>query len=275
MQPLKINIDDVPTFTEPVVIIPVSDLHLGSIAHDSEVWNRVKKVIKETPKCYWFGMGDYGEFIPVKDLRFDGNTISKELKNRVGEILTANINLVIEEFKEIKDKCLFLLSGNHDDKYRKHIGIDILKIIADRIGLNQNYFPYESIASIFFGARSRYSLKMYVSHGWGGGLHKGAKLNRVANVAKNFDADIIIAGHSHDMLAAPDIVLRANSTGTIINEHIRWLIRVSGFRKSRSCVSSYEEYAGYPPNVTGTVAINIYRKDSKTNRLRTTINFIV
>ena len=274
MRAFRVTIDEEPTNTDPIFIVPVSDTHFGTIAHDRETWLRVKKFILENDRCYWFGLGDYADFIPPKDKRFDARILSPRLRKRTGDIITASIEEVVEEFRPIKNKLLFLISGNHDDKYRKQVGVDIVKLIAERLDIKQDCFPYEALVKIFFGSKGRFSLRMYASHGFGGGLHKGAKINRAAHVAQNFEADIIVAGHSHDMVVAPSAFLRTNSKGTSVVESIRWLVRVSGFRKSRSPVSDYEEFSGMPPNVTGTVAIEVYRGNDNGNSLRTNIRFL-
>jgi len=260
MDCFQIRIPETPTTTKPITIVPVSDTHFGSIAHDHQSWERVKTFIKETPSCYWICLGDMGEFIPPGDRRYDGKLLNRYLKNRAGDIITATIDLIVEEFSPIKDKLLLMLSGNHDDKYRKTVGVDIVAIIAERLGIKQNSYPYEALVKLFFGKKSRFSASLYLSHGFGGGLYKGNKLNRLSLMSKNFDADIYIAGHAHDMMAAPERVVSLNLNGTSLIEKTRWLIRIAGFRKSRSDASDYEEKAGYPPNVTGTVAIEFFRR---------------
>jgi len=151
-----------------------------------------------------------------------------------------------------------IVSGNHDDRIFKRVGIDPIKLFCEKEDI-----PYHTngiIISLKLGKLPNrtqiqpYSYNVFVTHTTGGGRTIGAKINKVhrlQNVVQN--ADIYLGGHSHDLSGTK--VKRI----TIDMAHQRLISQVKGFA---NC-GSYMEYVGYPakmnlePTATGAVRVRL------------------
>ena len=78
---MKRSIINIPSKSDDVInIIPIFDLHILHPTFDRTLYSKVIDFIKNTPNTYWFGGGDYGEYINIKDKRFDPSQCYPDLR---------------------------------------------------------------------------------------------------------------------------------------------------------------------------------------------------
>jgi len=112
----------------------LGDVHIGSANFARPEFVKSVNMIKESGG-YWIGMGDYVDCITTRDPRFNPFEIAQEFGVRdLANLPMAQANEFMKLIEPIKDKCLGLISGNHEDKYRQHNGTDITDYICQTIG---------------------------------------------------------------------------------------------------------------------------------------------
>lgn len=193
-------------------IYAIGDEHGGTKHHiDHELARTIKKV-KDDPNAYFIGMGDKCEFITPSDKRWDGGSISDWV--HPDNIGVDQSNWYCDLFTPIASKCIGLLEGNHEDSIKRQSHIDVHSNICKALGVDD--LSYACFIKFNFRRKSSkesHSLTGYFTHGAGGAITPGAKLQRLARLMDGFDADIVAQGHMHDLLvySKPYLTLDANN----------------------------------------------------------------
>ena len=137
----------------------------------------------------------------------NGDILDYASRSSIGDIETRQFNIMgqiqkgVELFSPIKDKIIAITSGNHENRSYKKEGIDISRLIAAQMGLEDRYSPTSAFIFLRFGTESHHKRPMcytiYMLHGSGSGRREGAKAIRLADMASICDADIFIHSHTH------------------------------------------------------------------------------
>lgn len=189
--------------SDVVNIIPLGDIHLGNINCDEGALRQLINYIAQKEETYWIGMGDYIDAITYSDTRFDPKTVScKYLKGGdIDKIIQLQIDDLTKLFYPIKEKCLGLLRGNHEEAIRKHYHYDVIYEIAKNLDLKRDLLLYDTaiMRLNFKREKSKQSTDydIFLSHGNMGGRTYGYKSNRIQELHKFFLADIYLVAHSH------------------------------------------------------------------------------
>jgi predicted phosphodiesterase len=157
--------------------------------------------VKNTPNAYCIMNGDIMDNATRTSI---GDVYTQEF-NPMGQLAKA-----VELFTPIKDKILCVTHGNHENRTYKKEGINISRLIANQLGLEDRYTPTSAVLFIRLGENSRglpesngsgnrrrICYTLYVLHGSGGGRKEGAKAIRLADMASIVDTDIYIHSHTH------------------------------------------------------------------------------
>ena len=171
-----------------------ADLHIGDkFCNEVEIKERIKYV-KETPNAYAILNGD-----------IINNATKTSVSDCYAEMLTPTQQMTrfVELFEPIKDKILCITSGNHENRTYNKEGIDITRLCARELGIEDRYSKSGAVVFLRLGTQSprfhnrRVCYIIYCTHGTGGGRKEGAKAIRLADMASIVDADIYIHGHTH------------------------------------------------------------------------------
>lgn len=247
-------------------ILPLSDIHLGSAGCDISKLQETINYILASPNRYWIGIGDYLDCINITDHRFDPYSIDPRYNiPMLSRLIKTQTDDLISFLTPIKEKCLGLLTGNHEETIRLRYHHDVLYEICERWDMRGCNIGYDGFIRLRFirnkstnSPPASHVFVIYASHGFGGSRTSGPKVNRLEGVAHSFDADIIILAHEHKKVIAPPIIkLGLNERGDLIQK--KQIAVMSGsFKKSYvQNATSYEEKAGYPPSDLGTVKIMV------------------
>ena len=101
------------SFEKPITIYPISDVHLGSLEHNSEEWEKfVNQIFPEDVKKY------YTSFVSIYDREVNRNTLKKVVKSgfpkkkkalkKLTNSLKETIGLLDEYLKYVLDNILWL-----------------------------------------------------------------------------------------------------------------------------------------------------------------------
>lgn len=178
-----------------------ADEHIGDEGCDLKRLLARIEYVKNTPTAYCI---------------LNGDIIDNATKTSIGDTYTQVFNPMeqleraVEIFAPIRDKCLCITHGNHENRTYKSEGINLSYLLAKQLGLECRYTPTSAVLFIRLGAYSNGTKESngsgkirkicytgYVLHGSGGGRKEGSKANRLAEMASIIDADFYIHSHTH------------------------------------------------------------------------------
>jgi hypothetical protein len=241
-------------------IIPLGDIHLGNIGCDIEKLKKQINYIKEKENCYWIGMGDYVDCINYTDKRFDPTTIAKPFVNNLANCVPLQIEELMKTLNPIKNKCLGLHRGNHEEKIRLKYHHDLIYEMRKLWDFNVPDLEDSAITRLRFvydkeDYTNMYSFDIFSTHGNVGGRKGGAKVNRLEDLIGYVDANVYLMAHSHIKLTFSRGVIYVDKNLNM--KYKKRILAVTGCYMNGYIEngSNYVEKWNYPPTSTGSVKI--------------------
>ena len=186
-------------------LYPLGDFHFGSRQCNVEFIKQVVNEIKDNPNAYWTGMGDFMEnaIIGSKSDVYMQTLPPKEQMEFIVDLLTP-----------IKDKGLFLIGGNHEQRTHRLVGLIPEQYIGLQLGVP--YKGFSCIANFQLKSKTPNTFMCYFHHNYGGGYTKGGKVNRAEGLRRIVPtADAIFSGHFHITSRIPTVWYDAGRTQVI------------------------------------------------------------
>jgi len=232
-----------------IEIIPTGDWHLGSVNCNRRKLKEYLEYIRITPNCYLIGMGDLVDCILPKDKRYDASGDFRNLDELKQETL--------ELLKPIRDKIIVLLTGNHEIKLQKEGYGDPIKWLCSELKV-----PYGGF-SCFIKIHAipdthRKSLIIFAHHGFFSGRKRGSKINNIEDLSAYWDADIFLAGHSHDIFSSRKVKIGWAGSRDLLFINTGSFVETASWR-----TSNYSEIHGFPPQRLGVVKVKWYPRTGR------------
>lgn len=264
-----------PSRHDALTIVPIGDVHIGAAACDEDLLRRVVQRVADDPTCFWLGMGDYCEFIPVHDhKRFNSATLSPWiLTGHLGDLARAQVKRFLDIVRPIAPKCLALLAGNHETFIHQHFERDVYSEIVTGIkeeaGWKDDYplaLGYNGWLILrFYRAKdlidkkssSVSTIRLRLHHGFTGGKLAGAKALDMQRWLWSHDCDLLLFGHSHHTGIQPEGVEMVDAAGNV-RIQVRKGAHTGTFLRSFNVgAASYSEVKGYMPLPISGVEIHL------------------
>lgn len=257
MKSIKVTLGNV----KQISIDTFSDWHIGDKNCDLEM---IKELIERV-------RGEETSYVIL-----NGDLMNIATKNSVSDIYNESLTpmeqleICVELLKPIKDRILLITEGNHERRIAKESGINLTKLLAIQLGLEDRYSPSSALLFLRLGELGRKATgkdckrqvcyTIYVTHGTRGGRSGGSKINALLQMASIIDADIYI--HSHTHLGA---VIRENFFRTDVrNSTIAQVEKLFINTSSALDYGGYGEIGEYKPTSKVTPTL-ILRGDKKTS----------
>ena len=244
-------------------LYPIGDIHLGAAACDVDALRKTLSEIEQDDSALWVGMGDFAECINLQDKRFDVKSVDPKYLPRLDDIANACFEDLAEMFAPIRDKCIGLLVGNHEETLRLKHSQDVHGALCLRLGLkNLGYdslIRWKFVRQVSGGKAPATNLTIFASHGTIAGRRDGAKLNRIEDLNRNFDADMYLVGHGHSQLVGRSVQLTVPESGKLkMKERLRLSLMTGCWRKSyEEGTRDYSEKSHFAPPVIGCPVVTI------------------
>jgi hypothetical protein len=175
-------------------LYPLGDFHVGSPQCNESFIKKVIEEIRDNPQARWVGMGDLME-----------NAIIGSKSDVYKQILPPKEQLeyIVELLSPIKDKGLFLIAGNHEQRTMRVVGLMPEQYVSIQLGIP--YMGYSCLAVFQLVEAERPNTFMcYFHHNYGGGYSKGGKVNRSIQLRSIVPtADATFSGHFHVTARTP------------------------------------------------------------------------
>lgn len=265
-------------------IVPIGDVHIGAAACDENAFRATVKRVADDDKCYWIGMGDACDFINVSDPRFSAQNIAPWLTvSKLADIVTAQKEHYLDIVRPIAHKCLAMVSGNHEHtilrKYERNIHLELVAGIKEMGKMKQEQKlgidTYGWLRLAFHrgpvdNPNPVSILDFNLHHGFVGGKLAGAKALNMQRWLWTHDCDVVIFGHSHNIMAQPEAVETLNRGDKIVMKTRKGCFGGSFLRTTgNDDGSTYSERKGYFPLPSGGCEIVLQpRAKNKLLRIR-------
>lgn len=232
---------ELPRFRGKITIAPIFDVHYGHHAHRHEKFLAYLRWIAETPNVYAILGGDLMEM--ALD---DGRGMTYDQSGNPQTQFDEMVRLLAP----IAHKILGATTGNHEERVYKKTGIDIMRLLCERLEI-----PYFSGPFFMSVMANTYKWNFYVQHGRGNSQTKGGKMN-MANRPKRFTGLIhfFVSGHVHDLLAEPETIIIEDPINCRLNYVTQWTVVCPSFL---GWEDTYAYRAGYSPPAKGGVSMEL------------------
>lgn len=180
-------------------IIPFADLHLGDKNCNLSYVKSVIELYKNNDDVLFI---------------LNGDLMNNATRTSVSDIYSSTmspmeqLDVLLKLFKPVKDKIIAIIGGNHERRTYKEDGIDISRIFARELGLEDRYAEDGALIFLRLGETNQKETKnsnkyrqvcytIYATHGSGGGRSAGSKINALEQLSGIVDADVYIHSHTH------------------------------------------------------------------------------
>lgn len=239
---------NLPKELDSLELIPLADLHYGDPLCDIELLKERIDYIKSKDNVYCILNGD-----------LINNATKNSISDVYSEIKTPQQQLeeLCSLFEPIKDKIIGVVPGNHEMRTYKMDGIDLTKIFCFNLGIADKYAGEAALIFLRLGdTGAKYRNRparyvIYATHGAGGGIKEGTKINKLAEMASIIDADIYIHSHTHLPAIIKQGFYRIN-TSTDSYQIVNKLFINTGANLN---YGGYGEVAGFKPSSKDTPKI--------------------
>lgn len=179
---------------EEVLLYAIGDLHIGAETVDIDVVKNYIRELAQEENAYFVFLGDLIDNAIIDSV---GN-VYKETESPHDALLN-----VVHILDMLRGRVLGIVSGNHEDRTTKKVGVDLLGLIAEERGIPYSSSILALIVAVNEGKARQSSLRrtcynVVVGHGYGGGRTPGGKVNMASKLMEVItNADIYITGHTH------------------------------------------------------------------------------
>ncbi len=220
-------------------------------------------------------MGDYCEFVNMKDKRFDPGVLASWMTvSGLKDLAKSQIDRFIEIVKPIAPRCLALGCGNHESQLHKYSERDVYSEIMTHVkeagGFKPEYqlgFGYSgwlqlrfTMSGVAHGKDANSNSATFVfnlHHGFVGGKLAGAKALEMQRWLWTHNADVVIFGHSHNTAIMPEAVESVDRNGNVLLQKRRGCFAGTFLRNNIAGATTYSEMRGYMPLPLGGVEITM------------------
>ena len=229
---------------EKIVLMPLSDLHIGSNFNE-DLFLKYRKWVLSQKNAYVLLNGDIVEMV-TKDSVGD---IFESLRPKEQKKLAVKF---LEPLAK-EGRLLAYVDGNHEHRLSKNTDIFVGEEICERLGVPSIYDPNGVYIFLTMGyeakhnKNTRITYTIYMRHGHGGGRTKGAKANNLEKMSNKIFADIFISSHVHEQMNFPDVFTVPDPIHKKLNYIDSWFVSSGSFLNW----SGYAIRGGYNPTKLG------------------------
>lgn len=237
---MKIIKVDLPEKYKEVKIIPLSDFHIGDSLCNIEAIKKVLEEVKDSDNTFIILNGD-----------LINNGVKNSVSNVYDEKLTPMEQIVklCDLLEPVKDKILVIHPGNHEARTYKEDGIDITRIVARQLKIEDRFSDTWWYLYLTFGHGEKGRPVMYTItgvHGYGGGKKSGGKINNLVEMSDKVVADIYVMGHTHTPIMTRNTIYIPDYQHRTLVKKDKYYIMTNSFLE----YGGYGEILGFTPGTT-------------------------
>lgn len=258
MKIVKVNLNEErKKIINNITIIPIADVHIGDKGSNIKLFEETLKRIKDEPDTYTIINGDLCN-MALKNSKSD---VYEDSLSPMEQVLK-----IVSYLEPIKDKILLISSGNHEDRTQRETNIDVMRLIARELGIEDRYANSWWYLYLSFGKTSRKQSPITYGitgmHGYGGGRKSGGKINRLEDMSQVVIADLYLMSHTHKPISTKGCIYIPYYQSKVLSKQEMHYLMTNSFLESDD---GYAEKMGFPPSNTGITMAQLNGKEKKIN----------
>ena len=221
-----------------IKLLCLSDFHIGDKLCNLKLIKQVLGEIKESPNTF---------------VILNGDLVNNATKTSVSDIYSEQlspmeqITKLCELLYEIKDRILVIHPGNHENRTYKNDGIDIIRLVARQLGIEDRFSDGWWYLYLTLGMGSKGRPIMYTLtgiHGYGGGRKNGGKINNLVEMSDKVIADVYIMGHTHTPIMTRNTIFVPDYQHKSLVQKDKYYLMTNSFLE----YGGYGEQYGFTPS---------------------------
>lgn len=237
---MKIIKVDLSNKYKEIKLYPISDLHIGDANCNIDAIKKVIEEIKQSDNTFTI---------------LNGDLINNATKNSISDVYSEKLTpmeqiiRLIDLLEPIKDRILVIHPGNHEARTYKEDGIDITRIVARQLGIEDRFSETWWYLYLTLGKGDKGRPVMYTItgvHGYGGGKKNGGKINNLVEMSDKVIADIYIMGHTHTPIMTRNTIYVPDYQHRTLVKKDKYYLMTNSFLN----YGGYGELYGFTPSTT-------------------------
>ena len=233
---------DLPTTLETVELLVLADYHYADPHSNHDAIKRDIAYVAEHENAYCVLAGDLMNC-----------AIKSSVSDTYGDTLSPMDELSVcqDLLAPISHKIVGIVGGNHEARHYKTNGVDMTRILARQIGVEDKYSPDTALVFLRFGRDNKSNghhrpilYTIYLTHGTGGGRKEGGKIQRLVDLSNIVDADVYICGHTHAPASIKTMFARPSAANSAITYCTKLFINSA----AKLDYGGYGDIGGFRPN---------------------------
>lgn len=242
MKVIKVNLNNErKRIIKDITILPIADVHIGDRLANLKLFKEVLERIKKEPNTYTIINGDLCN-MALKNSKSD---VYSDSLSPMEQVIT-----MVNYLKPIKNKILVIGTGNHEDRTKKETNIDVMRLIARELGIEERYADSWWYLYLTFGQDNKKRPITYGItgiHGYGGGRKSGGKINRLEDMTQVVIADLYLMSHTHKPISTKNCIYIPYYQSKVLSKQEMYYLMTNSFLESDN---GYAEKMGFPPSNT-------------------------
>lgn len=223
-----------------IKLLCLSDFHIGDELCNLKLIKDVLNDIKNSPNTFVILNGDLMD-----------NAISSSVGDTYNASMTPTqqILYLCDLLEPIKNQILCISSGNHEHRTKKESGIDLMRITAKQLGIEDRYSEGWWYLYLSLGMGNKHRPILYTIsgiHGYSGGRKYGGKINALVEMSDKVIADIYVMGHTHTPIMTRNSIYVPDYQHRSLVKKDKYYLMTNSFLE----YGGYGERYGYTPSTT-------------------------
>lgn len=239
-------------YDEPLFIHTLGDFHFGSKNFCESAWdywaNRWQAKFEKDTNQWAIGVGDffnsYRKTNQRKIAMLDADDVTEDLQQKGYDTVEA----LYKKSEFLKGNTLVMVNGNHDF-YMPEYGATMDELYARKLKAPFGGGFTALHLTLQFGRKWAPTLKIVILHGRSASsIYLGSNLNELERKAREWGADIVVAGHAHQLVSGKGVTMDFDAEDVYDKPFV--IQRTGSFyRNYKPGSTNYATKAGYKPSV--------------------------
>ena len=223
-----------------IKVLALSDFHIGDNLCNLKLIRQVLDEVKQSDNTF---------------IILNGDLMNNSIKNSVSSIydetyspMEALVKLC-DLLEPVKDRILVIHPGNHEWRSYKEDGVDIIRLVARQLGIEDRYSEGWWYLYLTLGMSNKQRPIMYTItgiHGYGGGRKNGGKINNLVEMSDKVIADVYVMGHVHTPIMTRNTIFMPDYQHRCLVQKDKYYLMTNSFLE----YGGYGEQFGFTPSTT-------------------------
>ena len=221
-----------------IKVLALSDFHIGDSLCNLKLIRQVLDEVKKSNNTF---------------IILNGDLMNNSIKNSVSSIYDEELSpmqaivKLCDLLEPVKDRILVIHPGNHEWRSYKEDGIDIIRLVARQLGIEDRFSDGWWYLYLTLGMGNKQRPIMYTItgiHGYGGGRKNGGKINNLVEMSDKVIADVYVMGHTHTPIMTRNTIFVPDYQHKSLVQKDKYYLMTNSFLE----YGGYGEQYGFTPS---------------------------